>query len=149
MLSTSKPLTETKQLSESKFRKGGLFSSTPFASEKEPLKKALGFDSYNLRRTTVTTRVTRVTDKTNAEDDTMGGEADDNMIGEAESDDDEIIRAAQKKKDTDAPAEAPPPTESSAQWMEIGWKEVALATVISGIGVLGYVCYVTDYCSYC
>ncbi len=29
---------------------------------------------------------------------------------------------------------------------DVGWKEFALATFISGVGVIGYLCYMTDYC---
>lgn len=40
-------------------------------------------------------------------------------------------------------------TGERATWHDIGWKEVALAGFLAGVGVLGYICYVSDLCSYC
>jgi len=138
LLSSTKPLTGRKPLSESNFREeiGGLFSSTPYVLEKEAPKKSLGYDKFSQEKVTVTTKVTA---------------SEGTMMGEADSDDDEVTKATQKKLEKEQSFKAPPtPTvDETPSWMEIGWKEVALATVLTGIGVLGYVCYVTDYCSYC
>ena len=35
-------------------------------------------------------------------------------------------------------------------WLaEVGWKEFALASFLTGVGVMCYICYCTDYCTYC
>ena len=39
--------------------------------------------------------------------------------------------------------------DSSPAWMLLGWKEMALAFFLTGIGAFGYICFSTDYCSYC
>ena len=138
LLSSTKPLTGRKPLSESNFRKNidGLFSSTPYALEKEGSKKSHGYEKFSQEKVTVTTQVTG---------------SEENMMGEADSDDDEVTKGTQRKLEKEASCKVPPTPvdDETPSWMEIGWKEVALATVLTGIGVLGYVCYVTDYCSYC
>lgn len=116
-------------------------SSTPYSSmDKEKTKKALGFDEYDMHQKVTVTTMTRTIDKKKDEE---------VMMGEADSDDDEVVKA-QCQQDEEASVPAPAPhTTFSPSWMAIGWKEVALATVLTGIGVVGYVCYVTDYCSFC
>ena len=39
--------------------------------------------------------------------------------------------------------------ENYPAWPPVGWKEFVLAAFVTGLAAVGYVCYTTDYCSYC
>lgn len=34
-------------------------------------------------------------------------------------------------------------------WLQLGWKECVLASFLTGMGVVGYLCYCSDFCHYC
>ena len=40
-------------------------------------------------------------------------------------------------------------SEAYPAWPPVGWKEFALAAFVTGLAAVGYVCYTTDYCSFC
>ena len=45
--------------------------------------------------------------------------------------------------------QTPVPDENYPGWPAVGWKEFALAAFVTGLAAVGYVCYTTDYCSFC
>ena len=85
-----------------------------------------------------------------APDCTMG-QADSSDDVEEEEDEGEVV----EEENVSAAQEKGKPRSIFSRWafrprdFELGWKEVALSLFLSGIGVLGYICYYNDVCTYC
>lgn len=59
-----------------------------------------------------------------------------------------IEEAPEEEKKEDTPV-VPDSNEEYPAWPPVGWKEFALAAFVTGLAAVGYVCYTTDYCSFC
>lgn len=107
-------------------------SSTPFTEDTTTTRSKRRNPDRTLE--TTTTRVTRKTTTPDPLDTISGGSA-------IQEEEEEVVTIVTK--------ETPPASEPGAAWLEVGWKEVGLAGFLSSIGVLGYICYVSDVCGYC
>lgn len=66
-------------------------------------------------------------------------EENDSFIAEASESDENGTTTKSKKEEN----------ETYPSWPEVGWKEFALAAVITATAAVGYICYSTDLCKYC
>lgn len=69
----------------------------------------------------------------------------------AEADDDEPEHPTPAKKSPKGKHVKEPSDQKTEeeQCFPVTWKEFALAAFVSGVAAIGYMCYATDYCSYC
>lgn len=118
-------------LSEAKFRKQIAtqkhVASTPYAEDTTTTTRSNRRNFNNTLETTTTT-ITRKTTPQEAQE-----------KGSDVEEEEEVVTIVRETKTTVEPA----------AWHDIGWKEVGLAGFIAGVGVLGYICYVSDVCGYC
>lgn len=145
--SLKKPMAR-RGISEARFRKK--MGNTSKIVSSTPLEKGarLNYNDLKVRSVqekTTTIREVRAVMTESISEDTVA-QADDE-VSEAYSESKEQLpaqkEAALPKKHDNVHIDSPP------SWMEVGWKEISLATFLTGIGVIGYICYTTDYCSYC
>lgn len=142
--------TSTPQVSPSKT------SKTTDSSSKIQATKRLQFDSVRLTRTGTVNMPTMRTrhqkqhlqeDIAVSEEPPTVGEADDSEEEEVEPPTkSSLIKAASqpvsKKLSGDNKTE-------EEQCFPVTWKEFALASFVTGVAGLGYLCYMTGYCRYC
>lgn len=108
-------------------------SSTPFTEDTTTTRSKHRNQDRTLE--TTTTRITRKTSAPDPQDTVAGG----STVEEEEAE--EVVTIVTKA--------TPPAPQPDRAWLEVGWKEVALAGFLAGVGVLGYLCYVGDVCGYC
>ena len=130
-------------LSETRFRnqiadieKRKYASSTPLSAGSTTRSTR---SSKRLNNNTLETTTTTITRKQSGaqecEDDTISG-----GTATTEEEEEEVVTIVTTKKRS---------TREGTAWQDIGWKEVALAGFLASVGVLGYICYASDLCSYC
>lgn len=171
LLTPTKPqpkpkLTESRELTEARFRhsqrmadisKRRPFSSTPFTRSAR-------------RQTTTTTkmssddvlglRATILTPAPNNEPLTLGQADSSDDVMEADEDEDEMEIGEEEgegeetqNQQSEVQGQEQNKLVRRSRWdlpdFDLGWKEVALTLFLSGIGVLGYICYYNDVCTYC
>lgn len=120
-------------LSEERFRRQmnqrQFVSSTPYSDS----KTKLNFSE---------SRVSQVTTSSNFIGSSQDTDSSD-FVGEAELSDDDGPTSSSDSEGSETTV------HFKDFWMDLGWKELALASFLSGVGAVGYICYCTDFCLYC
>lgn len=133
-------------LSETRFRKQleavrqKHTSSTPYSSDQSDTtttttSRSRKHDGDTLKTTTTTVTTRKATPLDAVE------------MGVAEDEDEEVEGEVETM--TTVISEKRVCNKCDSLWHDLGWKEVALAGFLAGVGVIGYICYFNNVCNYC